>query len=55
VHTDKGTGEITSGTFSPTLTQSIGFALVPYGTKTCEVEIRGKKLAAELCSVRFLR
>ena len=38
-----GEGEVTSGTFSPTLQRSIGLARVPAKTgDRCEVEIRGK-------------
>ena len=54
VITDQGNGEMTSGTFSPTLSRAIGFALVPAKATTCAVEIRGKPVAAELCSLRFL-
>ena len=54
VVTDQGDGEMTSGTFSPTLSRTIGFALVPKDATTCQVEIRGKPVAAKLCSPRFL-
>jgi aminomethyltransferase len=38
--------ELTSGTFSPTLEQSIGFARVPAATgERVQVDIRGKLLA----------
>ena len=44
---DLGTGEITSGTFSPTLERSIAFARVPAGTALqVQVDIRGKLLNA---------
>ena len=54
VITNTGKGEITSGTFSPTLLRTIGFALVPKESTTCQVEIRGKLLQAKFCSKRFL-
>jgi len=51
-----GEGEITSGTFSPTLGQSIAFARVPAGTgDTCQVEIRGKLLNAKVVKYPFVR
>ncbi len=41
-----GEGELTSGTFSPTLERSIGFARVPAATgERVDVDIRGKLLA----------
>ena len=58
VHTDAGDGEITSGTFSPTLSQSIGFARIPVGVTPGErvrVEIRGKSLAARVVKPPFVR
>jgi aminomethyltransferase len=51
-----GTGEITSGTFSPTLARSIAFARVPSGAVAgVEVEIRGKLLAARTVKPPFVR
>jgi aminomethyltransferase len=51
-----GTGEITSGTFSPTLERSIAFARVPSGAAArVEVEIRGKLLAARVVKPPFVR
>jgi len=51
-----GTGEITSGTFSPTLQRSIAFARVPSGAAArVEVEIRGKLLAARTIKPPFVR
>ena len=51
-----GEGEITSGTFSPTLKQSIALARVPAGTgETCQVEIRGKSLNARVVKPVFVR
>ena len=51
-----GEGEVTSGTFSPTLQRSIGFARVPAATgDRCEVEIRGKLVAARIVRPPFVR
>ena len=51
-----GEGEVTSGTFSPTLQRSIGFARVPARTgDRCEVEIRGKLVAARVVRPPFVR
>jgi aminomethyltransferase len=49
-------GEITSGTFSPTLERSIAFARVPNATTgTVQVDIRGKLLNARLVKPPFVR
>lgn len=51
-----GEGEITSGTFSPTLKQSIALARVPVQTgDQCQVEIRGKLLNARVVKPVFVR
>jgi len=51
-----GEGEVTSGTFSPTLERSIGLARVPAETGgRVEVEIRGKRLAARVVRYPFVR
>ena len=51
-----GEGEITSGTFSPTLKQSIALARVPAETgDTCQVDIRGKLLNARVVKPVFVR
>jgi len=51
-----GEGEVTSGTFSPTLERSIGLARVPSQTADrCEVEIRGRLLAATVVRPPFVR
>jgi aminomethyltransferase len=51
-----GEGELTSGTFSPTLERSIGFARVPAGTgPTVQVDIRGKLLPARVVKLSFVR
>jgi len=59
VHTgDLGDGEITSGGFSPTLNGSIALARLPAGVPvgaTCEVEVRGKRLAARVVKFPFVR
>jgi aminomethyltransferase len=52
------TGEITSGTFSPTMQQAIALARVPTGVQvgdTVHVEIRDKKLAATVVKLPFVR
>lgn len=49
-------GEITSGTFSPTLGKSIALARVAEDINgTCEVEIRGKQLGATIVKPPFVR
>jgi aminomethyltransferase len=51
-------GEITSGTFSPTMQQAIALARVPNGVAvgdTVHVEIRDKKLAASVVKLPFVR
>jgi aminomethyltransferase len=51
-------GEITSGTFSPTMQQAIALARVPAGVAvgdTVHVEIRDKKLAASVVKLPFVR
>jgi aminomethyltransferase len=58
VHTPRGAGEITSGTFSPTLGQSIALARVPLGVAPgdeIEVEIRDKRLKARVVKLPFAR
>jgi aminomethyltransferase len=52
----EGEGETTSGSFSPTMGKSIALARVPAGTgERCEVEIRGKRLAARVVRPPFVR
>lgn len=49
-------GEITSGTFSPTLERSIALARVPVAAQTqVKVDIRGKHLAARIVPYPFVR
>lgn len=51
-----GEGEITSGTFSPTMGQAIALARVPAGTDdTVAVEIRGKQHPAKVVKPPFVR
>jgi len=52
----QGEGEITSGTFSPSLQKSIALARVPVATgETCKVDIRGKLLNASVVKPVFVR
>jgi aminomethyltransferase len=52
----KGEGELTSGSYSPTLQKAIGFARVPLGTKEhCQVEIRNRLLNASVVKLPFVR
>ncbi len=58
VQTAKGAGEITSGTFSPTLNRSIAMACVPAGVALgdeVKVEVRDKLLAARVVKYPFAR
>jgi aminomethyltransferase len=58
VITAHGEGEITSGTFSPTLEKSIALARIPNGVQvgdTVQVEIRDKKLNAQVVKYPFAR
>lgn len=58
VRTLQGMGELTSGTMSPTLGVSIGFARLPQGVApgdTVEVDIRGKWVPAVACKLPFVR
>ena len=51
-----GTGEITSGSYSPTLQRSIALARVPRDAgDNCQVEIRGKLLPARMVKPPFVR
>ena len=51
-----GTGEITSGTFSPTLGRSIALARVPAATgERVDVEVRGRMLPARVVRPPFVR
>ncbi len=58
VHTAYGIGEITSGSFSPTLEKSIALARVPKEVQigdTVQVAIRDKMLAAKVVKYPFAR
>jgi aminomethyltransferase len=58
VATARGEGEITSGSFSPTLGKSIAFARLPAGTAIGErvrVHVRDKQLAARVVKLPFVR
>jgi len=56
VITAAGEGEITSGTFSPTLGFSIALARVPAATgETAEVDIRGKLVPVKVVKPAFVR
>jgi len=51
-----GEGEVTSGTFSPTLSRSIGMARVPAGTgERVHVDVRGRLLSARVVRPPFVR
>ena len=58
IHTAKGTGEITSGSFAPTLSQSIALARLPIGVAvgdTVQAEVRGKLLDCRVVKIPFVR
>ena len=58
VATPHGEGEITSGSFSPTLAQSIAFARLPMAIvpgDEVQVEIRDKRLLARVVKLPFVR
>ena len=58
VLTKSGDGEVTSGTFSPTLQTSIAMARVPREVKPgdlVEVDVRGKLLQAQVVKMPFVR
>ena len=58
VTTKQGNGEITSGSFSPTLQQSIALARLPLGVQIgdeVEVDIRGKLLKTKVVKPVFAR
>ena len=58
VVTAAGEGEITSGTFSPTLQTSIAMARVPRAVKvgdSVQVDVRGKLLNAQVVKMPFVR
>lgn len=56
VHTQDGqTGKISSGTFSPTLKQAIGFALVPSNAQSLTVTIRNKQFPLKIVDCPFIK
>ena len=57
VVTPEGEGEITSGSFSPTLGRSIALARIPAaaGGERCEVDIRGRLEPARIVRLPFVR
>ena len=58
VHTSHGDGEITSGTFGPTIGRSIALARVPTGVAVGDnvtVLVRDKRLAARVVKAPFVR
>jgi len=58
VHTASGSGQITSGTFSPTLNISIAFARLPLGVREGEVvdvEVRDRRVKARTVKYPFVR
>ncbi len=58
VHCESGEGEITSGSFSPTLNESIAFGRVPAAVQTgdrCQVEMRDKWVEARVVKYPFVR
>jgi aminomethyltransferase len=58
VHTAHGEGIITSGTFSPTLNQSVALARVPMGVSpgdSVQVAVRDKRLEARVVKPPFAR
>ncbi len=51
-----GEGEVTSGTFSPTLERSIGLARLPAAAAgEVQVDIRGKQMPARIVKPPFVR
>jgi len=56
VVTGRGEGEITSGSFSPTLQRAIAFARIPKDAgDSCQVEMRGKLMSARVVKLPFVR
>ena len=56
VFTAAGEGELTSGTFSPTLERSIGLARLPAAAEGgVDVDIRGKRMPARIVKPPFVR
>ncbi len=55
IHTDAGMGEITSGTFSPTMKTSIAMVRMPKVATTASVEIRGSEVPLRIVKLPFVR
>ncbi|WXU00359.1 MAG: Aminomethyltransferase [Catillopecten margaritatus gill symbiont] len=56
VTTNIGDGEVTSGTFSPTMGKAIALASVPKGSEgLCEIEMRNKQVSAKIVKPPFVR
>jgi aminomethyltransferase len=58
IHTPHGEGEITSGTFSPTLSKSIAFARIPAAVAIGDIvqaDVRGKLLDCQVVKSTFVR
>jgi aminomethyltransferase len=56
VVTSLGEGEVTSGTFSPTMSKAIALASVPKGLEgMCEIEMRNKLVSAKIVKPPFVR
>ena len=56
VHTAAGTGEILSGTFSPTLGKAIAFARLPAAAAdAAQVDIRGRLVPVRIVKPVFVR
>ncbi|MDB2589433.1 glycine cleavage system aminomethyltransferase GcvT [Candidatus Thioglobus sp.] len=56
VVTSLGDGEVTSGSFSPTIGKAIALARVPMGaTGSCEIEMRNKLVSAKIVKPPFVR
>jgi len=56
VLTSLGEGEVTSGTFSPTMGKAIALASMPMGAVgSCEIEMRNKQVSAKIVKPPFVR
>ena len=58
IHTAKGGGEITSGSYSPTLSTSIALARIPVSVgigESVKAEVRGKLLDCSVVKIPFVR
>ena len=56
VKTNLGEGEVTSGTFSPTMGKAIALASVPPGSEEiCEIQMRNKWVFAKIVRPPFVR